>query len=43
MGVYMRWENRRRNELQGVKLTAADVDTEALSEGHESPAFRYMY
>ncbi|KNZ79001.1 hypothetical protein J132_07153 [Termitomyces sp. J132] len=43
VGVYMRLENRRRNKEQGVKITAADVDTEDLGQGSTSPAFRYMY
>jgi len=42
-GIWMRWENRRRNEAQGVMLTAADVPTETLSEGPSNPSFRYMY
>ncbi|ETW87168.1 major facilitator superfamily [Heterobasidion irregulare TC 32-1] len=43
MGVYMRWENRRKNREQGVSITAADVSTQALGEGHQSPSFRWMY
>ncbi|KAF8168136.1 MFS general substrate transporter [Crassisporium funariophilum] len=42
-GIYMRVENRRRNKAQGVNITAADVETEALANGPKSPAFRYMY
>ncbi|KAF8971330.1 hypothetical protein BDZ97DRAFT_1234586 [Flammula alnicola] len=42
-GIYMRIENRRRNKVQGVDITAADVDTEALADGPRSPSFRYMY
>lgn len=39
----MRRENERRNIVQGVNVTSADVETEALGEGPQSPAFRYMY
>lgn len=43
MGIYMRIENRRRNKVQGVNITAADIDTQILGEGAKSPSFRYMY
>ncbi|KAA1471527.1 MFS general substrate transporter [Dentipellis sp. KUC8613] len=43
MGIYMRWENKRRNKEQGVNYTAADVLTEGLAEGQQSQSFRYMY
>ncbi|KAF9270103.1 MFS general substrate transporter [Marasmius fiardii PR-910] len=43
VGVWMRWENRRRDIVQGIKMTAADVPTEALGDGPKSPSFRYMY
>lgn len=39
----MRIENRRRNKIQGVDITAADIDTEVLADGPRSPSFRYMY
>ncbi|KAK7468863.1 hypothetical protein VKT23_003363 [Stygiomarasmius scandens] len=43
-GIWMRWENRKRNREQGTgNLTAADVPTETLGEGPKSPSFRYMY
>ncbi|PFH54444.1 hypothetical protein AMATHDRAFT_72247 [Amanita thiersii Skay4041] len=42
-GLWMRLENRRRNKIQGVNITAADVDTETLGQGPKSPSFRYMY
>ncbi|KAM6498082.1 Major facilitator superfamily domain containing protein [Amanita muscaria] len=42
-GFWMRLENRRRNKAQGVDITAADIDTEVLEQGPQSPAFRYMY
>ncbi|KDR84954.1 hypothetical protein GALMADRAFT_260658 [Galerina marginata CBS 339.88] len=42
-GIYMRVENRRRNKVQNVNITAADVETEALADGPQSPSFRYMY
>lgn len=43
-GAWMRMENRKRNKLQGgANITAADIHTEVLGEGHKSPSFRYMY
>jgi hypothetical protein len=39
----MRWENRRRDREQGVKMKAEDVPTEILKRGFEEPQFRYMY
>ncbi|KAF8905549.1 MFS general substrate transporter [Gymnopilus junonius] len=42
-GIYMRVENRRRNRIQNVDITAADVETEALADGPKSLSFRYMY
>jgi len=43
LGLYMRWENRRRNREQGINVTSADVATEGLGEGHLVPTFRFMY
>ncbi|KAL4261519.1 MFS transporter superfamily protein [Pleurotus pulmonarius] len=43
VGAYMRWENRRRNHVQGINVSAADVDTSILKEGPSSPSFRYMH
>ncbi|KAJ7597005.1 major facilitator superfamily domain-containing protein [Mycena floridula] len=43
MGIWMRFENRRRNKEQGVNLTAKDVRTESLGAGRADPNFRYMY
>ncbi|KAJ7487569.1 major facilitator superfamily domain-containing protein [Mycena galericulata] len=42
-GLWMRWENARRNRIQGCNITSADVDTSTLTEGPASPSFRYMY
>ncbi|KAJ7932431.1 major facilitator superfamily domain-containing protein [Mycena leptocephala] len=42
-GIWMRYENAKRNRAQGVNLTAKDVDTSTLAEGPASPSFRYMY
>ncbi|TFK57119.1 MFS general substrate transporter [Heliocybe sulcata] len=43
LGMYMRMENRRRDKEQGVTLTSAQVETEALGQGPRSPLFRYVY
>ncbi|KAJ6519786.1 major facilitator superfamily domain-containing protein [Mycena sanguinolenta] len=42
-GIWMRWENARRNREQGVNLSAKDVDTSTLADGPANPSFRYMY
>ncbi|KIK70953.1 hypothetical protein GYMLUDRAFT_33043 [Collybiopsis luxurians FD-317 M1] len=42
-GIWMRWENRRRNKAQGIVLTAQDIPTETLRDGPSNPSFRYMY
>ncbi|KAJ6575081.1 major facilitator superfamily domain-containing protein [Mycena capillaripes] len=42
-GIWMRWENAKRNRAQGVNISAKDVDTSTLAEGPASPSFRYMY
>ncbi|KAJ7786275.1 major facilitator superfamily domain-containing protein [Mycena metata] len=42
-GIWMRWENAKRNRAQGVNLQAQDVDTSTLSDGPANPNFRYMY
>jgi hypothetical protein len=42
-GTWMRWENRKRNQAQGITLTARDIPTETLGEGPSNPEFRYMY
>lgn len=42
-GMYMRWDNRRRDRAQGVRLRAEDVDTAILAQGWKHPSFRWMY
>ncbi|KAJ6509502.1 major facilitator superfamily domain-containing protein [Mycena vitilis] len=42
-GIWMRYENAKRNRAQGVNLSAKDVDTSTLALGPASPSFRYMY
>ncbi|KAF7347861.1 MFS general substrate transporter [Mycena venus] len=42
-GIWMRWENARRNREQGVNISAKDVDTSTLQDGPANPSFRYMY
>ncbi|ANB11656.1 Tna1p [Sugiyamaella lignohabitans] len=41
--LYMIFDNRRRNRLQGVKLTYQDVSTAVLADGPKNPQFRWMY
>ncbi|OTB00702.1 hypothetical protein M426DRAFT_65404 [Hypoxylon sp. CI-4A] len=41
LGLYMLWDNNRRNRQQGVKLTAKDVPTLQLRDGPQVEAFRW--
>ncbi|KAF2020598.1 MFS general substrate transporter [Aaosphaeria arxii CBS 175.79] len=42
LGVYMIFDNRRRNRAQGINLSARDVSTEKLRDGPNSPDFRIL-
>lgn len=42
LGVWMMWDNKRRNRVQGVVLKVEDVSTEALHEGPSNPSFRWI-
>lgn len=41
MGLYLRWDNRRRDKRQGVRMTACDIATEALVGGIKDPNWRW--
>lgn len=41
-GVYQRWDNRRRDRLQGKIMRAQDVDTSKLKDGWKSQDFRWV-
>ncbi|RJE25372.1 Major Facilitator Superfamily [Aspergillus sclerotialis] len=41
LGLWFRYDNNRRNKLQGVNITAADIATEALSDGWKDPNWRW--
>ncbi|TLS26021.1 hypothetical protein PpBr36_07148 [Pyricularia pennisetigena] len=41
LGLYMMWDNKRRDEAQGVKVRPQDVPTEKLRDGPASPDFRW--
>ena len=41
LGLYMMWDNRRRDAAQGVKVRPIDVPTEKLRDGPASPDFRW--
>ncbi|GLB19588.1 hypothetical protein AtubIFM61612_009495 [Aspergillus tubingensis] len=41
MGTYFRYDNRRRDREQGVRLTAADVSTKSLVGGWKDPNWRW--
>ncbi|KAE8152966.1 major facilitator superfamily domain-containing protein [Aspergillus avenaceus] len=43
LGVWMIYDNRRRDRKQGTVLRAMDVPTERLREGPSSPDFRWFY
>ena len=42
LGMYMIFDNRRRNRKAGVKTTAADVPTHKLRDGPSTPEFRWF-
>lgn len=42
ISVYMFFDNRRRDNAQGVKKTFADVSTKDLGEGPANPNFRWF-
>lgn len=41
--LFMAYDNRRRNRMQGVNLTFRDVPTSELREGPSNPNYRWMY
>ncbi|KAI6380458.1 hypothetical protein MCOR25_001649 [Pyricularia grisea] len=41
LGLYMIWDNKRRDEAQGVNVRPQDVPTEKLRDGPDSPDFRW--
>ncbi|RFU26381.1 hypothetical protein B7463_g9957, partial [Scytalidium lignicola] len=42
LGLWMKRENRRRNREQGVNLRAQDVETDTLTDGENSPQWRFF-
>lgn len=42
LGLWMRFENRRRDKAQGVKLRAGQVPTSDLADGEKSLEWRYF-
>ncbi|KAF3491955.1 MFS transporter [Arthroderma uncinatum] len=42
LGLYMAWDNRRRNRRAGVKTSASDVPTKRLRDGPEVEEFRWF-
>ncbi|EEP78760.1 hypothetical protein UREG_03606 [Uncinocarpus reesii 1704] len=42
LGLYMAWDNYRRNTEQGVKTDARDIPTRRLRDGPDSPEFRWF-
>jgi hypothetical protein len=42
LGIYMAFDNKRRNRRQGLTLTAQDVPTSKLKDGPKVPEFRWF-
>ncbi|KAJ8098289.1 major facilitator superfamily domain-containing protein [Lipomyces tetrasporus] len=42
LGLWMIYDNKRRDQRQGVKLRVQDVSTEILSEGPAHPSYRWF-
>ncbi|KAL1296804.1 hypothetical protein AAFC00_004432 [Neodothiora populina] len=42
LGLWMVYDNKRRNRVQGTNLRAKDVPTERLRDGPDSPEFRWF-
>ncbi|KAI0006318.1 putative MFS transporter [Xylariaceae sp. FL0662B] len=42
LGLFMLWDNKRRNHRQGVSLTARDVPTSRLRDGPRVDEFRWF-
>lgn len=40
-GMWFRWDNRRRDKLQGVRLRPKDISTSSLRDGVSDPAWRW--
>lgn len=40
-GLYMMWDNKRRDTQQGLKVKATEIPTEKLRDGPDSPDFRW--
>jgi hypothetical protein len=40
-GAWFRWDNRRRDRAQGVKLRSRDVATASLTGGVDDPSWRW--
>lgn len=42
LGLYMVWDNRRRDRIAGVKIDARDIPTSKLRDGPAAPDFRWF-
>lgn len=42
LGLYMMWDNRRRNRRQGVEIDARDIPTQMLRDGPKVDEFRWF-
>ncbi|KAJ6111145.1 transporter [Penicillium sp. IBT 16267x] len=43
LGLWMMWDNKRRDLAQGVHVQAKDISTENLRDGPASECFRWFY
>ncbi|KAI2014118.1 hypothetical protein LOY86_006574 [Ophidiomyces ophidiicola] len=42
LGLYMVWDNHRRNDKQGRKTRACDIPTKRMRDGPNTPEFRWF-
>ncbi|RKK06728.1 hypothetical protein BFJ66_g18296 [Fusarium oxysporum f. sp. cepae] len=42
LGFWMRKQNRKKNEAQGIDLRAEDVATSKITHGEQDPRWRYF-
>lgn len=42
VAIYMYFDNKRRNRIQGVNWTYKDVSTASMGEGPSNPNYRWM-
>ena len=43
LGMWMIWDNKKRDRRQGIHVKAKDIPTEHLQDGPASDTFRWFY